>query len=137
MAGRPDGAPPFQQPYGGDGAWAQELLDQLRPAGRDLRRLADWLARTVSAAVSLQDDRGVLLAGERLPLDPAVVADVATGRASAASLDDGARMCGWSDTASGARPGAASRPRGGPPRALRAAHHRDPRPHRRRTGTPA
>ncbi|MCC5477591.1 helix-turn-helix domain-containing protein [Streptomyces barringtoniae] len=91
MAGRPDGDPAFQQPNGGDSAWAQELLDQLRPAGRDPRRLVDWLARTVSASVCLQDDRGGLLAGEWLPLDSAVFADVAAGRVSAASLDDGAR----------------------------------------------
>ncbi|MGJ5749260.1 PucR-like helix-turn-helix protein [Streptomyces puniciscabiei] len=91
MAGRPDEGPAFQQPYGGDGAWARELLDQLRPTGRDPRRLVDWLARTVSASVCLQDDRGGLLAGERLPLDPVVVAGVAAGRVSAASLGDGAR----------------------------------------------
>ncbi|MGW0211659.1 helix-turn-helix domain-containing protein [Streptomyces sp. NPDC003233] len=91
MAGRPDEGPAFQQPYGGDSAWAQELLDQLRPAGRDLRRLVDWLARTVNAAVCLQDGRSDLLAGEPLPLDSAVVADVFAGRVSAASLDDGVR----------------------------------------------
>ncbi|MER6071612.1 helix-turn-helix domain-containing protein [Streptomyces sp. NPDC001817] len=91
MAGRPDGGPAFQQSYGGDDAWAQELLDQLRPAGRDPRRLVDWLARTVGASVCLQDDRGGLLAGERLRLDSAVVAAVAAGRVSAASLDDGVR----------------------------------------------
>ncbi|MEU2923979.1 helix-turn-helix domain-containing protein [Streptomyces sp. NPDC007251] len=92
MAGRPDEGPAFQQPYADDSAWAQELLDRLRPAGRDLGRLVDWLARTVGASVCLQDARGDLLAGERLPLDAAVVADVAAGRVSAAALDDGARQ---------------------------------------------
>ncbi|WP_369387027.1 helix-turn-helix domain-containing protein [Streptomyces sp. CG1] len=91
MAGRPDGGPAFPQPHGGDSAWAQELLDHLRPTGRDPRRLVAWLARTVEAAVCLLDARGDLLAGERLPLDAAVLADVATGRVSAAALDDGVR----------------------------------------------
>ncbi|MEU9475832.1 helix-turn-helix domain-containing protein [Streptomyces sp. NPDC048191] len=91
MAGRPDRGPASQWPYGGDGAWTQELLDQLRPAARDLGRLVAWLARTVSASVCLQDAHGALLAGERLPLDAAVVADVASGRVSAAALEDGER----------------------------------------------
>ncbi|MER6545120.1 helix-turn-helix domain-containing protein [Streptomyces sp. NPDC001250] len=91
MPGRPDEGPAFPRPHGGDSAWAQELLDHLRPAGRDPRRLVAWLARTVEAAVGLQDARGGLLAGERLSLDAAVVADVATGRVSAAALDDGVR----------------------------------------------
>ncbi|MGV4988349.1 helix-turn-helix domain-containing protein [Streptomyces sp. NRAIS4] len=91
MVGRPDGGSAFQQPYGGDSAWAQELLDHLRPAGRDLGRLVAWLARTVSGSVCLQDAHGGLLAGERLPLDSAVVADVAAGRISAAALQDGER----------------------------------------------
>ncbi|MEU2714428.1 helix-turn-helix domain-containing protein [Streptomyces sp. NPDC007205] len=91
MAGRPEEGPAFQQPYGGDNAWPQELLDHLRPAGRDLRRLVAWLARTVGASVCLHDARGGLLAGERLLLDDAVVADVTSGRVSAAALQDGAR----------------------------------------------
>ncbi|AOR36369.1 PucR family transcriptional regulator [Streptomyces fodineus] len=86
-----DGGPAFQQPYGGDSAWAQELLDHLRPAGRDLARLVAWLARTAGASVCLQDAHGGLLAGEYLPLDAAVVADVAAGRISAAALQDGER----------------------------------------------
>ncbi|GGU91189.1 DNA-binding protein [Streptomyces filipinensis] len=91
MAGRPDDGPVLPQPYGGDSAWSRELLDHLRPAGRDPRRLVAWLARTVGAAVCLQDARGGLLAGERLPLDDAVVADVTAGRVSAAALQDGER----------------------------------------------
>ncbi|MFI9250860.1 helix-turn-helix domain-containing protein [Streptomyces sp. NPDC053069] len=91
MAGRPDEGQAFPQPYGGDNAWTQELLGHLRPAGRDLRRLVAWLARTVRASVCLQDAGGGLLAGERLPLDDAVVADVTSGRVSAAALQDGER----------------------------------------------
>jgi hypothetical protein len=92
VAGRAEEGPAFQQPYAGDSAWAQELLERLRPAGRDLGRLVDWLARTVGASVCLQDGRGDLLAGQRLPLDSAVLADVAAGRVSAAALADGARQ---------------------------------------------
>ncbi|MEU6285381.1 helix-turn-helix domain-containing protein [Streptomyces sp. NPDC047028] len=67
------------------------MLDLLRPAARDPRRVVAWLARTVGATVRLQDAHGGLLAGEDLPLDEAVVADVVTGRISAAALDDGTR----------------------------------------------
>ncbi|MER6025995.1 helix-turn-helix domain-containing protein [Streptomyces sp. NPDC001851] len=91
MAGRPDDGPASQQPYGGDDAWPQELLGHLRPAARDPRRLVAWLARTAGASVCLQDARGGLLAGERLPLDDAVAADVTSGRVSAAALQDGER----------------------------------------------
>ncbi|MET8614667.1 MULTISPECIES: helix-turn-helix domain-containing protein [Streptomyces] len=89
MARRAEEGP---QPYGTDG-WARELLAQLRPAGRDLHRLVAWLARAAGASVCLRDARGTLLAeaGERLSLDPSVVADVAAGRVSAAALDDGTR----------------------------------------------
>ncbi|MGW4569152.1 PucR family transcriptional regulator, partial [Streptomyces sp. NPDC004561] len=91
MAGRSDEGPASWQPYGTDDDWARELLAQLRPAARDLRRLVAWLARSTRASVCLQDARGALLAGERLPLDAAVVADVAAGRVSAAALEDGVR----------------------------------------------
>ncbi|GHE05386.1 helix-turn-helix domain-containing protein [Streptomyces alanosinicus] len=91
MVGRPDEGPVSPRSHAGDSLWAQELLDHLRPAGRDLRRLVAWLGRTVQAAVCLQDAHGALLAGERLPLDAAVVADVATGRVFAASVEDGVR----------------------------------------------
>ncbi|WP_053663308.1 helix-turn-helix domain-containing protein [Streptomyces sp. MMG1121] len=92
MAGRPDeGAAPVR-PYDGDSAWAQQLLDHLRPAGRDLDRLVAWLARSTRATVCLQDGHGRLLAGERLPLDAAVVADVVAGRVAAAALQDGVRQ---------------------------------------------
>ncbi|WP_225834290.1 helix-turn-helix domain-containing protein [Streptomyces sp. NK08204] len=91
MTGRPDEGPGARQPYDSDGAWARQLLDQLRPAGRDPGRVVDWLARTAGATVCLQDADGALLAGQRLPLDPAVVADVAAGRISAAAVQDAER----------------------------------------------
>ncbi|WP_330258122.1 helix-turn-helix domain-containing protein [Streptomyces murinus] len=93
MARRAEEEPVSRPSYGTGGAWARELLDQLRPAGRDLNRLVAWLARSTGSAVRLQDARGHLLAeaGERPALDPAVVADVAAGRVSAAALEDGTR----------------------------------------------
>jgi hypothetical protein len=91
MAGCPDEAPASRPPNGADDAWARDLLDQLRPAGRDLGRLVAWLARSTRASVCLRDARGTLLAGEPLPLDAEVVADVAAGRVAAAALQDGAR----------------------------------------------
>ncbi|MFE1885301.1 helix-turn-helix domain-containing protein [Streptomyces diastatochromogenes] len=91
MAGRADEGPHAQQPQDPDTTWAEQLLDHLRPAGRDPRRVVTWLARTVGATVCLQDAHGGLLAGERLPLDGSVLADVVTGRISAAALEDGER----------------------------------------------
>ncbi|MER8033198.1 helix-turn-helix domain-containing protein [Streptomyces bauhiniae] len=84
-AGEGTHAPP---PYDTAADWAEELLDQLRPAVRHPRRVIAWLARTVHAAVGLEDADGRLLAGDRLPTDPAVRADIATGRISAAALED-------------------------------------------------
>ncbi|MFJ5033426.1 helix-turn-helix domain-containing protein [Streptomyces sp. NPDC088560] len=91
MAGPPEESAPPVRPNGGDGAWAQQLLDHLRPAGRDLGRLVAWLARSTGAIVCLLDAHGRLLAGEPLPLDTTVVADVCTGRVAAAALEDGVR----------------------------------------------
>ncbi|MFH8342244.1 helix-turn-helix domain-containing protein [Streptomyces sp. AM6-12] len=93
MARRADEQPLSRPSYQTGGAWARELLDQLRPAARDLDRLVAWLARSTGSAVHLQDARGGLLAGtgQRPALDPAVVADVAAGRVSAAGLQDGTR----------------------------------------------
>ncbi|WP_407699480.1 helix-turn-helix domain-containing protein [Streptomyces broussonetiae] len=93
MADRAGGDPVRAQSYddGGDGVWAQQLLAQLRPAGRDLGRLVTWLARSTRATVCLQDAHGSLLAGERLPLDASLVADVTAGRVAAAALEDGER----------------------------------------------
>ncbi|QEU84158.1 helix-turn-helix domain-containing protein [Streptomyces viridosporus] len=67
--------------------WAQELLEHLRPAGRDVRRVVDWLAGTVRAAVSLQDAAGTLVAGTRLPLGEAPVADITFGRIASAAWE--------------------------------------------------
>src|SRR5881392_577032 len=70
-------------------AWAQELLDHLRPTGRDVRRIVAWLAETLRGTASLQDHTGTLVAGTRIPLDEGLVADILAGRiASAASTDE-------------------------------------------------
>ncbi|KUN60839.1 PucR family transcriptional regulator [Streptomyces canus] len=69
--------------------WAQELLDHLRPTGRDVRRIVAWLAETLRGTASLQDHTGTLVAGTRLPLDEGLVADILAGRiASAAAADE-------------------------------------------------
>ncbi|MEW2313745.1 helix-turn-helix domain-containing protein [Streptomyces bauhiniae] len=87
-AGEGTHAPP---PYDTAATWAEELLDQLRPAVRHPRRVIAWLARTVHASAGLEDAEGRLLAGDRLPADADVRADIATGRISAAALEDGGR----------------------------------------------
>jgi hypothetical protein len=68
-------------------AWARELLEHLRPAGRDVRRVVDWLAATVRAEACLQDAAGTLVAGTRLPLDEALVADITSGRIASAAWE--------------------------------------------------
>ncbi|WP_369194225.1 helix-turn-helix domain-containing protein [Streptomyces djakartensis] len=70
---------------GAEGAWAAELLEHLRPAGRDVRKVVAWLSGTVDAAVALQDDAGNLMAGDRLPLDGDLVADLVAGRIASAA----------------------------------------------------
>ncbi|MFF3849008.1 helix-turn-helix domain-containing protein [Streptomyces sp. NPDC002328] len=76
-----------------DPTWAQELLDHLRPSGRDVRRIVDWLAATVDATVSLCDDSGAPLAGRPVPQDAGLTADVLAGRiASAAWQGDGRHL---------------------------------------------
>ncbi|GGW97351.1 DNA-binding protein [Streptomyces malachitofuscus] len=89
MARREDGV--RRTPAAGEHpTWAQELLEHLRPAGRDVGRVVDWLAATARAEVSLQDAVGTLLAGTRLPLEESLVADLGSGRiASAAWEGDG------------------------------------------------
>ncbi|WP_425580878.1 helix-turn-helix domain-containing protein [Streptomyces thermospinosisporus] len=77
-----------EQPAAGQApAWARELLEHLRPSARDVRRIADWLAATVHAAVALQDAEGNLLAGRRLPLDEDLVADLTSGRIASAAWE--------------------------------------------------
>ncbi|MEU9157528.1 helix-turn-helix domain-containing protein [Streptomyces sp. NPDC048417] len=89
MAGR-DGEGPHPPTPHGD-TWAAQLLDHLRPGARDPRRVVAWLARAVQATVCLQGADGTLLAGERLSLDDGLVAEVVTGRISAAAVQDGDR----------------------------------------------
>ncbi|MDA5146850.1 helix-turn-helix domain-containing protein [Streptomyces sp. AD681] len=93
MAGRADGG--RQRATGaGEGehaGWARELLEHLRPAGRDLNRVVAWLGDTAHATVALQDETGRLLAGTRVPLDEELVADVTSGRIAAAALEDRGR----------------------------------------------
>ncbi|MFJ3308916.1 helix-turn-helix domain-containing protein [Streptomyces sp. NPDC086549] len=91
MGGRADEDPRSQTPYDTDASWAEELLDHLRPTGRDLRRVVAWLARAVRGTACLQDAGGVLLAGERMTLDDVLVADVVAGRISSAALQDAGR----------------------------------------------
>lgn len=91
MAGREDGARRRRAGAGEDADWSAELLDHLRPAGRDVRRVVAWLARTAHAAVSLRDGAGRLLAGTRTPLDDDLVADITSGRVASAALEDRGR----------------------------------------------
>ncbi|MFJ5265095.1 helix-turn-helix domain-containing protein [Streptomyces sp. NPDC088387] len=72
-------------------AWAGELLDQLRPSGRDPGRVVAWLAAAVDGTVSLRDDRGTLLAGRHIPVEPGLTEAVVTGRIASASLEEGGR----------------------------------------------
>ncbi|MDF2264578.1 helix-turn-helix domain-containing protein [Streptomyces coacervatus] len=91
MAGRKDGARPAQV-KGDDGStWAQELLDHLRPTGRDIRRVVAWLADAVQGTACLQDSTGRLLAGTPTPLDAHLVTDIVSGRIASAAWDDTGR----------------------------------------------
>ncbi|MGY0065519.1 helix-turn-helix domain-containing protein [Streptomyces sp. QTS137] len=91
MAARNDGIPGPVKAAGEQPGWAQELLEHLRPAGRDVRRVVDWLAGTVHGAVALRDDTGALVAGTGLTLDEDLVADVTSGRIASAAWEDGER----------------------------------------------
>lgn len=91
VGGRADEDPRAQTPYDTDAAWAEELLDHLRPTGRDLRRVLAWLAHAVGGTACLQGADGVLLAGERMTLDDALVAGVVAGRISSAAVEDAGR----------------------------------------------
>jgi hypothetical protein len=91
VAGRADSGPRDGVTESGGPTWAAELLDHLRPTGRDVRRVVDWLADAVRGAASLRDDDGTLLAGPRMPLDDDLVADIVTGRISSAALEDRGR----------------------------------------------
>ncbi|MET8446210.1 helix-turn-helix domain-containing protein [Streptomyces sp. NPDC005209] len=92
VAGRADEGPYTETPYGAGATWAEELLDHLRPAGRDLRRVVAWLAHAVRGTACLQDGDGAVLAGEPMALDAALVADLVAGRISSAALEDRGRQ---------------------------------------------
>ncbi|MFF9283129.1 helix-turn-helix domain-containing protein [Streptomyces griseosporeus] len=81
MTGPADGTPDA------DTAWARQLLEQLRPAGRDAGKVVAWLAGAVDAAVSLTDGSGRLLAGEPVPVDDALAAGLVRGRIASAAWD--------------------------------------------------
>ncbi|GAB2895612.1 helix-turn-helix domain-containing protein [Streptomyces deserti] len=87
MAGGEDGTRQQDGAVGGRPTWAEELLDHLRPGGRDIHRVVAWLAGTVPATVALQDARGTLLAGTRLPLAEDLAADLAAGRIASAAWE--------------------------------------------------
>ncbi|MFH8800705.1 helix-turn-helix domain-containing protein [Streptomyces sp. NPDC017936] len=94
MAGRDDEHRHTGRTDGAGPAWAQELLDHLRPTGRDVRRIVDWLGATVDATVFLRDDAGAPLAGPASPLDDLdedLVADILTGRIAAAAWEGDGR----------------------------------------------
>lgn len=89
MAGQGGGSGGSRARDVGESTWALELLDHLRPTGRDMRRLVAWLAESVNGTASLHDDTGTLVAGPGMPLDETLVADIRAGRiASAASADE-------------------------------------------------
>ncbi|MFF7051423.1 helix-turn-helix domain-containing protein [Streptomyces griseorubiginosus] len=88
MAGQAGGPAESRSQGAGDSTWAQELLDHLKPTGRDIRRLVAWLGETLHGTASFHDDAGTLVAGSHMPLDETLVADIRVGRiASAASVD--------------------------------------------------
>lgn len=87
MAGSQDGIREAGVRSADPSAWAQELLDHLRPTGRDVRRVVTWLADAVQGTAALQDDTGTLLAGTRPPLDDHLVADIAAGRIASAAWE--------------------------------------------------
>lgn len=84
VTGSEDGNP---RVAGAHTPWAEELLDHLRPTGRDVRRVVAWLADGVQGTVALQDGTGTLLAGSRVPVDEGLVADIAAGRIASAAWE--------------------------------------------------
>ncbi|MFF6916230.1 helix-turn-helix domain-containing protein [Streptomyces sp. NPDC012466] len=87
MAGRADGNRQREAQTGTGQAWAEQLLEHLRPAGRDVRRVVAWLSGTVGATVALLDAAGDLVAGDRLPLDADLVTDITAGRIASAAWE--------------------------------------------------
>ncbi|MEV3912576.1 helix-turn-helix domain-containing protein [Streptomyces canus] len=88
MAGQEGGLGRSRAADAGTPTWAQELLDHLRPTGRDVRRIVAWLAETLHGTASLQDHTGTLVAGTRIPLDSGLVADILAGRIASAAWAD-------------------------------------------------
>ncbi|MGV9500868.1 helix-turn-helix domain-containing protein [Streptomyces sp. NPDC003642] len=89
MAGREDTDRQRETRPGANPAWARELLEHLRPAGRDVHRVVAWLAGAVEGLVALRDAAGNLVAGTRLPLDEDLVTDIAAGRIASAAWQTG------------------------------------------------
>ncbi|MET9765109.1 helix-turn-helix domain-containing protein [Streptomyces sp. NPDC006372] len=87
MAGREGGNRQQETPGGVGAAWAGELLEHLRPAGRDVRKVVAWLSGAVRGSVALQDAAGNLVAGTRIPLDEGLVTDITSGRIASAAWD--------------------------------------------------
>ncbi|MFG2791861.1 helix-turn-helix domain-containing protein [Streptomyces sp. NPDC048419] len=88
MAGRKDAGHPAQVTGAEGSRWARELLDHLRPTGRDIRRVVTWLSDAVDGTACLQDDTGRVLAGTPTPLDEDLLADIVSGRIASAAWDD-------------------------------------------------
>ncbi|MFR0354943.1 helix-turn-helix domain-containing protein [Streptomyces sediminimaris] len=88
MAGREDGGRAARVTDAEGPGWELELLDHLRPTGRDVRRVVTWLARAVDGTACLRDDTGRVLAGTPAPLDDGLVADLASGRIASAAWHD-------------------------------------------------
>ncbi|GHE44245.1 helix-turn-helix domain-containing protein [Streptomyces griseoaurantiacus] len=72
---------------GGGAPWTRDLLEHLRPAARDPRRVVDWLGAAVGGTAALGDHRGGLLAGRRALPEERLVADLAAGRLASAAVD--------------------------------------------------
>ncbi|MDK1347891.1 helix-turn-helix domain-containing protein [Streptomyces sp. 378] len=87
MAGRADGNRQREAQTGTGPAWAEQLLEHLRPAGRDVRRVVAWLSGTVGATVALLDAAGDVVAGDRLSLDADLVTDIIAGRIASAAWE--------------------------------------------------
>ncbi|MFI2645470.1 helix-turn-helix domain-containing protein [Streptomyces sp. NPDC018610] len=68
--------------------WAEELLDQLRPAGRDVRKVVAWLADAAHGTACLLDGAGALLAGDPVPLADGLLDGLLAGRLASAALQD-------------------------------------------------
>ncbi|AZQ39744.1 PucR family transcriptional regulator [Streptomyces cyaneochromogenes] len=87
MAGREDEVRQAGTGSADGSAWAEQLLDHLRPTGRDVRRVVAWLADAVDGIAALRDDTGTLLGGPLPPLDDRLVEAVAAGRIASAAWE--------------------------------------------------